>query len=84
MEGDSLPRARAAGGFPLLQGMLVSLHVATTWAACAEERMRDSIVAVVHVCDTSISGNTELILDPLTQVLLFSSNHASPLLLMRT
>jgi hypothetical protein len=68
--------------FPQLPGMLVSLHVSTTWAP--QLGMRDSVVAVVHVRDTSTSSNSELLLEPLTQVLLFSPNRPVPLLIMRT
>jgi hypothetical protein len=79
METDS---AGSGDIFPQLPGMLVSLHVATTWAP--QLGMRDSVVAVVHVRDTSTSSNSELLLEPLTQVLLFSPNRPVPLLIMRT
>ena len=53
-----------------------------TWGA--QLRMRDSLIVVVHVSDTSTATNTELMLEPLTQILLFSPNQPVPLLILRT
>ena len=82
MEASTLPAPGAAGGFPALPGLVTSLHIATTWAA--QESMRDFVVAVVRVVDRSLPDDTELVLEPLTQVLLFVQNREVPLLIMRT
>jgi hypothetical protein len=74
---------QGTGNFPLLpDGLVVSLHLVTTWAP--QESLYDSIVAVVRVPDTSITSSTSTVLEPLTQVLLFTSNRPVPLLIMRT
>ncbi len=80
METDSVESSNNI--YRQLPGVVVSVHVATTWGA--QLRMRDSLIAVVHVSDTSTATNTELMLEPLTQILLLSPNRPVPLLILQT
>jgi len=79
MESDSV---EASGAYAQLPGTPVSVHVATTWGA--QLSMRDNLIAVVHVPDTSTTKSTELMLEPITQILLYSPDRPVPILILRT